>query len=68
MKRVFADANYFVALLNPKDEYHAVALQAQRGLTAVHLITTDEVLTEFLTFFCGLGPNARYAAGLLPKS
>lgn len=62
MKRVFADTNYFVALLNRNDEHHAAAHQAKRGLTAVHLITTDEVLGEFLTFFCGLGPKARHAA------
>jgi predicted nucleic acid-binding protein len=62
MKRVFADANYFVALLNPKDEYHDAALRAKEGLAAVQLVTTDEVLAEFLTFFCGLGPGARHAA------
>lgn len=62
MKRVFADANYFVAPLNPKDEHHAAALAAQRSLAEVHLVTTDEVLAEFLTFFCALGPEARRAA------
>lgn len=62
MKRVFADANYLVALLNPKDKDHPAALQAERDLTAVHLVTTDEVLAEFLTFFCGWGPQGRHAA------
>lgn len=62
MKRVFADANYFVALLNPRDDCHAAALVAQNDLAAAHLVTTDEVLAEFLTFFCELGPQAKNAA------
>lgn len=62
MKRVFADTSYFVALLNPRDRHHVAAHQTKRGLIAVHLVTTDEVLGEFLAFFGGLGPTARHAA------
>ena len=46
--KVFADTFYWIALTDSNDEYHERAL----GIRA-ELVTTDEVLTEYLTFFCG---------------
>ncbi|MCL4203344.1 MAG: PIN domain-containing protein [Pirellulaceae bacterium] len=51
MRTVFADTFYWIALANPRDEWHAAARNAGRSLGAVHIITTDEVLVEFLAFF-----------------
>jgi hypothetical protein len=42
---VFADAFYFIALLNPYDRHHAAAVAAATGLT-VPLVTTHWVLVE----------------------
>lgn len=49
MREVFADACYWVAMIHPKDELHDAAIQAKDNLGNCVLLTTDEVLTEFLT-------------------
>jgi uncharacterized protein len=52
MRRFFADAFYWIALLNPRDQWHAPVLAFKATLDdAYHLYTTDEVLTEFLAFY-----------------
>ncbi len=51
-----------MALLNPRDQSHAAATDARDRLASVQLVTTDEMLSEVLTFFCRLGPIARRAA------
>jgi uncharacterized protein len=45
MTRVFADAFYFVALLNRADQYHSSATAAASQLRG-QLVTTEWVLTE----------------------
>ena len=45
MNRVFADAFYFVALLNRADQYHAKATAAAGQLHG-EIVTTEWVLTE----------------------
>ncbi|MFL6214647.1 MAG: type II toxin-antitoxin system VapC family toxin [Blastocatellia bacterium] len=59
MKKVFADTSYWVALIDPKDKWHSKALKLSQSFTGVLLITTDEVLSEVLTFFSGYGPYLR---------
>ncbi len=46
MKRVFADAGYWVALLDPSDDLHPKALELSRSLGAARLYTTEMVLVE----------------------
>lgn len=48
MKTVFADTGYWIALLNPKDDWHGRVLDASRALGKVRLITTEMVLDELL--------------------
>ena len=45
MSRVFADAFYFVALLNRADQFHAKATAAAQGLRG-EVVTTEWVLME----------------------
>ena len=59
MTRVFADAVYWIALANRKDQWHAKVVQAMRSLGPVTLVTTDEVLDEFLAYYSGHGPAMR---------
>ena len=47
MNRVFADTFYWVALTLPDDAGHERAVQV-----TADIVTTEEVLTEYLTFFC----------------
>jgi uncharacterized protein len=59
MRRVFADAVYWVALAHRKDQWHPKALQISQQLGVVSLVTTDEVLNEFLAHFSAFGPEMR---------
>jgi predicted nucleic acid-binding protein len=47
---VFADAFYWIALTNPKDNDHQRALRTGLSIVPQIVVTTDEVLTEFLAF------------------
>ena len=55
MRRVFADTSYWIALFNPEDEWSKGAARATQSLGEVHLVTTQDVLTEFLNFFAAFG-------------
>jgi hypothetical protein len=46
MKPVFADTGFFLALINPRDQYHRSAAELNSRLTAP-LVTTAWVLLEF---------------------
>ena len=54
MKKIFADTFYWAALLNPKDQWHEAAKDAQRKLGRVRLVTTETVLIELLNFSFGI--------------
>lgn len=45
MSEVFADSFYYIALLNPADQYHDIALTATRSLRD-RTVTTWAVITE----------------------
>jgi predicted nucleic acid-binding protein len=63
MNRFFADTFYWIALSNRRDQWHTRALAFDASLDADRLYTTDEVLTEFLTFYSeGLHYSRRQAA------
>jgi predicted nucleic acid-binding protein len=59
MRRVFADTYYWIALLNDRDQGHAAAEAISLTLQQATLITTQEVLSEVLTFFCEEGQYVR---------
>jgi predicted nucleic acid-binding protein len=60
---VFADTFYWLALARPRDPWHAAISQWAGTHTTTRIITTDEVLTEFLNALAGTGPVGRaYAA------
>lgn len=65
MRIVFADTFYWIALLNPNDEAHERVVTASKNLGSARIVTTDEVLTEFLNYFAGCGHFLRRAAALL---
>jgi predicted nucleic acid-binding protein len=65
MRAVFADTCYWIALLNPRDQTHDIAIRVSKGLMAYRIFTTEEVLTEFLNYFGARGPYFRSAAAML---
>src|SRR5438105_2891598 len=62
MNVAFADALYWVALTNPHDQWHKSAVKASRSLQGARLVTTEEVLTEFLNFVASGGAYLRRQA------
>ena len=65
MKAVFADANYWIALLNPHDDLHAKAEAVSSALGRVRFVTSEMVFTEVLNYFAPRGPDLRSAAAAL---
>ena len=62
MRPVFADTVYWIATAMPNDQWRAAAREARQRLGHVELVTTDEVLTEFLAALSRGGPRIRLAA------
>ena len=62
MRRFFADAFYWIALLSPRDQWHERVRVFDATLDAYHLYTTDEVLTEFLAFYSTANATVRTRA------
>jgi predicted nucleic acid-binding protein len=62
MTAVFADTFYWVALADAFDSAHqrALTITAERAASAI--ITTDEVLGEYLTFFASASETLRRQA------
>jgi predicted nucleic acid-binding protein len=58
------DTLYWIARTWPGDPWYASAVQARQRLGAAHLVTTDEVLSEFLTALSGAGSHYRQQAAL----
>jgi hypothetical protein len=59
MKPVFADTAFFLALINPRDQYHGSASELNSRLT-VPLITTAWVLLEFANAISASHARARF--------
>jgi len=51
MQRVFVDTSAFIALLDPRDDFHAQAVHVEQSLSgqAARLVTTNFVLDETYT-------------------
>ncbi|MBW4581777.1 MAG: PIN domain-containing protein [Tildeniella nuda ZEHNDER 1965/U140] len=62
MKLLFADTFYWAALLNVRDAWHRQAVVYSQPLKQVQIVTTDEVLLEFLNFFSSYGDYMRSGA------
>jgi predicted nucleic acid-binding protein len=62
MRRVFADTYYWIALLNDRDQGHAAAKAISQTLGQAAIVTTQEVLSEVLTYFCEHGRHVRQTA------
>ena len=62
MRRIFGDAGYFIALLVPGDQWHEDALALRQEARNAKIVTTDEVLTEFLAAISDKGGALRKRA------
>jgi predicted nucleic acid-binding protein len=62
LRRVFADTAYWIALTNPFDQHHDMAVQCSSSLGGARILTTDAVLIEFLNALAEKGSHIRGAA------
>ena len=67
MRTVFADSLYWIAIARPRDPWSTAARQAKVELGDVRIITTDEVLAEFLTALSAGGPKLRQQAASIVR-
>ena len=68
MKTVFADAVYWIAIVRPRDPWKGAAHTARKQLGSARLVTTDEVLTEFLAALSKGGPELRRGAAKMVRA
>jgi predicted nucleic acid-binding protein len=68
VRHVFADTHYWIALLNDRDQAHTAAVSISQTLWRTTLVTTQEILSEVLTYFSGHGPHVRRAAAAFVRN
>jgi uncharacterized protein len=68
MNAVFADAGYWIALLNPRDQLHAKAITVSNTLQGRPIVTSQMFLTEFLNHYAALGQPFRQHAVQVVRS
>ena len=62
MRTLFADSGYYIALLNPRDQWHGKAKTVTAQLGNVRVVTSQMVFVEFLNFMGGRGQQLRESA------
>lgn len=62
MKAVFVDTLYWIAITDPHDQWHEACLGVRKKLGHVRMITTDEILVEYLNSFRRFGKQFRKIA------
>jgi predicted nucleic acid-binding protein len=62
MKAFFADTFYWIAFTNIQDKAHEKAKAFTLSVTPGMIVTTEEVLTEYLNYFGGWGTRFRRKA------
>jgi len=62
VRKVFADTLYWVAIVKRDDAYAPAARIARRAIGPCIIVTTDEVLYEFVTALAKGGPTLREKA------
>ncbi len=67
MRVVFADTFYWIALANPGDEAHAQASSFGKSEETALIVTSEEMLIEFLTFLADKGAYLRSKAVALTR-
>ena len=67
MRRVFVDTLYFVALINPNDQWREKALRARSETSNAKFVTTEIVLIEVLNFLSEYGENLRRQVSLFVR-
>ncbi|MBW4420779.1 MAG: PIN domain-containing protein [Myxacorys californica WJT36-NPBG1] len=67
MKTVFADAGYWIAILNPADNLRAKAVSLSNALEPFQIVTSEMIFTEVLNSFSRRESAFRQAAAQFVK-
>ena len=67
-RRVFADTQYWIAAIDPADQWAHRAAEVTASLGVLEVITTDEVLVEVANALSGGGPHLRGLAARMVHS
>lgn len=67
MRTVFVDTFYWIARINPRDQWHQKARELSSSLKDSYLITSEAVLIELLNYFSEYGPEMRKAAAMIVR-
>ncbi len=59
MNELFVDTLHLVALVNPKDQWHQKSVEVETATRNIDLVTTEDILTEFLNFYAEHGRFVR---------
>lgn len=59
MNMVLVDTHYWIAIINPKDQWHQKAVKFQNSYPQLRLVTTEAVLIETLNYFSSYGYQFR---------
>ena len=65
MRIVFVDTFYWIARINPRDQWHRKALELSTSLKDALLFTSEPVLIELSNYFSNYGPEMREAVALI---
>jgi predicted nucleic acid-binding protein len=64
----FADTFWWTAIANPKDAWHPNVIAWEAAHSNVRYVTTEEILSELLTWFAGTGPVGRSHASSIVRA
>ncbi|MGF1478410.1 MAG: type II toxin-antitoxin system VapC family toxin [Cyanophyceae cyanobacterium] len=68
MKLVFANADYWTALLNPCDRLHFKAQAISESLAPVYIVTSEAILIKLFSDFSQKGESFQRAASALSET
>ena len=68
MKIDFVDSLYWIALINPKDQWHSVTVEAKKRYGSVKFLTTEAVLIEVLNYFSTYGARFRFISSQVTRA
>jgi predicted nucleic acid-binding protein len=67
VRTVFVDTFYWIARIDPHDQWHQKAKELSDSLHDTRLLTTRAVLVELLNYFSGYGPEMRQAVAQIVR-
>jgi predicted nucleic acid-binding protein len=67
MRKVFVDTFYWIARINPRDQWHQKAVELSASLNDAALFTSQAVLVELLNYFSEYGPEMREAVARIVR-